>query len=715
MAASFFRGFLGSVPEQGEKDQQLLITRVHARRSLRSYRRTARAVQKAVDPNEPEEVTKERMRKLVTAELIDTERKYLEDLDRMQSCFIAPIRAKFGDNHNPEWGVLLLQLATAESIYESNKGLYEELSEKILSEPDTAIGSTLVKMASRLHFYSVFCNQQETANEKLKELTKSNSQFRALLQKGKEQNGYALDLVDYLVKPFQRLFKYPLLLKELLKHTPESHPDYQNLTNALQSLEKTVDEINNVKTNSDNLRKMLAIHSSIVDHKHMNLVHPSRKLILEGTANKFSGGRMKNNLHCFLFNDLFIHCTPQKLGGKLKLCGNVMLTKIIISDTEDTKEIRHAIKITRKEKASKPGEMDVFTYFLCYPSQEEKNKWLSAFLEQQKQLSPTAPSKPPRTEIGSVLTAPADRKQPTGIVMGSSPGRQGLPSTNTGSLATSKSLPLMHVLPAHPLPSTPIPPEGSHQEPADQDDDSSEDYDEDDDEQEDEDIIGVEIALPPPSRPPPARPMPGTLVQQQPQPQPQLQPQPQPQPQPPPSRSPPASVFMLLSRNQTTTPPATPSTPPPTTASSSPVSRPPARPPPVKPLQPTSTDNTQTKPELPQKSPPILPNSPPPRIGQQYSRPPPSLPQGLPPPSLVSPPSSNSSPSIVYLRRETLSSPSLNSRGATSTSPCTQYNSISLRGGALAGAQRSVPSSALPPTPQKTPTQQPTPQKKPMT
>lgn len=77
-----------------------------------------------------------------------------------------------------------------------------------------------------------------------------------------------------------------------------------------------MDEINNVKTNSDNLRKMLAIHSSIVDHKvyfsfnlvnviqHMNLVHPSRKLILEGTANKFSGGRMKNNLHCFLFNDL---------------------------------------------------------------------------------------------------------------------------------------------------------------------------------------------------------------------------------------------------------------------------------------------------------------------------------------------------------------------------------------------------------------------------
>jgi hypothetical protein len=31
---------------------------------------------------------------------------------------------------------------------------------------------------------------------------------------------------DYLAKPFQRSTKYGLLLRDLLKETPESHPDF---------------------------------------------------------------------------------------------------------------------------------------------------------------------------------------------------------------------------------------------------------------------------------------------------------------------------------------------------------------------------------------------------------------------------------------------------------------------------------------------------------
>ena len=30
---------------------------------------------------------------------------------------------------------------------------------------------------------------------------------------------------DFLIKPFQRLLKYPLLLLELLKNKPEDHPE----------------------------------------------------------------------------------------------------------------------------------------------------------------------------------------------------------------------------------------------------------------------------------------------------------------------------------------------------------------------------------------------------------------------------------------------------------------------------------------------------------
>jgi hypothetical protein len=38
-----------------------------------------------------------------------------------------------------------------------------------------------------------------------------------------------MDLQSILIKPIQRLPKYVLLLKDLLKHTEKSHIDYGNI------------------------------------------------------------------------------------------------------------------------------------------------------------------------------------------------------------------------------------------------------------------------------------------------------------------------------------------------------------------------------------------------------------------------------------------------------------------------------------------------------
>jgi hypothetical protein len=38
-----------------------------------------------------------------------------------------------------------------------------------------------------------------------------------------------LDLKSFLIKPVQRICQYPLLLQELLKHTPDAHQDRANV------------------------------------------------------------------------------------------------------------------------------------------------------------------------------------------------------------------------------------------------------------------------------------------------------------------------------------------------------------------------------------------------------------------------------------------------------------------------------------------------------
>lgn len=50
----------------------------------------------------------------------------------------------------------------------------------------------------------------------------------------KNPNNSNLDLEDYLIKPVQRLPKYVLLLKLLVKKTEADHPDYLNITKLLE-------------------------------------------------------------------------------------------------------------------------------------------------------------------------------------------------------------------------------------------------------------------------------------------------------------------------------------------------------------------------------------------------------------------------------------------------------------------------------------------------
>ncbi|KAI9693640.1 MAG: hypothetical protein M1822_002911 [Bathelium mastoideum] len=72
----------------------------------------------------------------------------------------------------------------------------------------------------------------------------------------KECHEYARDITDawnlptLLIKPSQRLLKYPLLLSELLKVTPADHPDHDELKQALENVKKACDRIDAAKERS---------------------------------------------------------------------------------------------------------------------------------------------------------------------------------------------------------------------------------------------------------------------------------------------------------------------------------------------------------------------------------------------------------------------------------------------------------------------------------
>lgn len=75
--------------------------------------------------------------------------------------------------------------------------------------------------------------------------------FLALLVACQTNLGHQLPLADYLLKPVQRLLKYPLLLSELTKSMPTSSPGYASILAASKLLKDVADSINEIKRQLD--------------------------------------------------------------------------------------------------------------------------------------------------------------------------------------------------------------------------------------------------------------------------------------------------------------------------------------------------------------------------------------------------------------------------------------------------------------------------------
>ena len=60
-----------------------------------------------------------------------------------------------------------------------------------------------------------------------------------------------LDMGSLIIKPVQRIMKYPLLLRELLQATPEDHPDHRPLQEAFTAVKIINVNINEFKRRKD--------------------------------------------------------------------------------------------------------------------------------------------------------------------------------------------------------------------------------------------------------------------------------------------------------------------------------------------------------------------------------------------------------------------------------------------------------------------------------
>lgn len=83
--------------------------------------------------------------------------------------------------------------------------------------------------------YTTFCSKQLEAATLLQKLTETSGPFRDIVRKC--QNNVAtrgMPLSSFLIKPMQRITKYPLLVSKILENTPDNHPGMSKFINAIK-------------------------------------------------------------------------------------------------------------------------------------------------------------------------------------------------------------------------------------------------------------------------------------------------------------------------------------------------------------------------------------------------------------------------------------------------------------------------------------------------
>ncbi|KAI3364371.1 hypothetical protein L3Q82_011172, partial [Scortum barcoo] len=254
----------------------------------------------------------ERKRQGYIHELIQTEETYVEDLELVLEVFYKPM-SESGRLTQAEMGVIFVNWR---ELIMCNTKLLKALRvrKKTGGEnmPVQLIGDLLASELAHMQPYIRFCSCQLNAAALLQSKTYNQPDFKDFLKKiATNYRCKGMPLSSFLLKPMQRITRYPLLIKNILEHTPDGHADRGPLREALERAEELCSQVNEgvrEKENSDRLEWIQSHVQSEGPIEHLvfnsltNCLGP-RKLLHSGRLYKTKSSR---ELWAFLFNDFLL-------------------------------------------------------------------------------------------------------------------------------------------------------------------------------------------------------------------------------------------------------------------------------------------------------------------------------------------------------------------------------------------------------------------------
>jgi hypothetical protein len=252
-------------------------------------------------------VTRDEKRANVINEIIMTEETYIGKLSLLMSEFVTPL------TQMAEKGELKQSKEDIKGLFKGIGAIYafhQSFYEKLKKAGPNQIGRVFKDCAQFFKMYTDYVNEFDGRSELISKFKKDESKkkvdrFSGFLREKRKAN--VEELQSLMITPVQRIPRYLLLLRELIKYTDESAV-MTELQEAYDVVERSCQHVNLSKKDVESSAKMSVLQSLIMGYPE-DLIKPGRKLLREDELlRKVSIANIKHKKPTlvYLFNDMLL-------------------------------------------------------------------------------------------------------------------------------------------------------------------------------------------------------------------------------------------------------------------------------------------------------------------------------------------------------------------------------------------------------------------------
>ncbi|KAH8058150.1 guanine nucleotide exchange factor [Aureococcus anophagefferens] len=327
-------------------------------------------------------------------EILSSETNYVRDLGVICHIFLAPI-----EKHELlSRGDIDRVFGNVRELRQIHTELLSKLRKAERARRDMAHATVFAEMVPFLRAYASYCGTYTAAVACVAALSETKPKLAKFLGKARQvPQCRGLDLASFLIKPPQRLCKYPLFFNDLLKHMGSGDAERESrrrISDTLKSVQDVTNRVNSMMAIEGSQNKVFEIWEQNLD-KHdsvADLVTPSRRFLFEGVVDCASKDKSPKRHHFYLFNDLLLLATPKKS----LVTGDRRVNKYKVKHRFALVELSRLKRSDSDDEADAADARDLEEVRDLARSTPNGGGWLASSTQQSPVVADPAASAPPR-------------------------------------------------------------------------------------------------------------------------------------------------------------------------------------------------------------------------------------------------------------------------------------------------------------------------------